>query len=49
MLILDDYHAITEQAIHDSLFTLLERLPQQAHMVLSTRADPHAPGASTGA
>ncbi len=40
LLILDDYHVITEQAIHASLFSLLEHLPPQVHVMLSTRADP---------
>ncbi|HEY4387324.1 MAG TPA: AAA family ATPase, partial [Ktedonobacteraceae bacterium] len=40
LLILDDYHLITEQAIHASLTYLLEHLPPQLHLILATRTDP---------
>lgn len=40
VLILDDYHLITEQSIHDSLLFLLEHLPANLHLVLSSRVDP---------
>jgi len=40
ILILDDYHQIKSQSIHDSLAYFIFHLPQQAHLVLSTRADP---------
>lgn len=40
LLILDDYQVITEQAIHSGLFSLLEHLPPQVHVMLSTRVDP---------
>ncbi len=43
ILILDDYHVISNKAIHDGLAFLLEHQPQQLHMVLSTRADPPLP------
>jgi len=43
VLILDDYHAIATQAIHDGLAFLLDHQPQQLHLVLSTRADPPLP------
>jgi LuxR family maltose regulon positive regulatory protein len=43
LLILDDYHLITEQAIHASLTYLLEHLPPQFHLILATRADPPLP------
>ena len=43
ILILDDYHLITEQAIHTSLTYLLEHLPPQLHLILATRADPPLP------
>src|SRR5947199_5213445 len=43
LLILDDYHLITEQAIHTSLTYLLEHLPPQLHLILATRADPPLP------
>lgn len=40
MLILDDYHLITNQIIHDSLNFLLDHLPPLLHLVITTRADP---------
>src|SRR5712691_10325536 len=43
LLILDDYHLITEQAIHTSLTYLVEHLPPQLHLLLATRADPPLP------
>src|SRR6266516_1350892 len=43
LLILDDYHVITEQAIHTSLTYLVEHLPPQLHLILATRADPPLP------
>ena len=39
-LVLDDYHLIQNQEIHESLCYLLENLPQTAHLVISTRTDP---------
>ncbi|UCC76197.1 MAG: hypothetical protein JSW37_11875, partial [Anaerolineales bacterium] len=40
VLILDDLHMIANQQIHDGLVFLLDNLPPQMHLVLSTRADP---------
>jgi LuxR family maltose regulon positive regulatory protein len=40
LLILDDYHVITEPEVHSSLTYLLEHLPPQLHLILETRADP---------
>jgi len=37
LLILDDYHLVTEQAIHTSLTYLVEHLPPQLHLILVTR------------
>ncbi len=45
VLILDDYHLITEQHIHATLSYLVERLPPQLHIILATRADPPLPRA----
>ncbi len=42
-LALDDLHLITNEAIHDELAFLLDRLPPQAHLILLTRADPPLP------
>jgi ATP/maltotriose-dependent transcriptional regulator MalT len=43
ILILDDYHVITDQAIHDSLLFLHDHLPDCLHLVLATRTDPELP------
>jgi LuxR family maltose regulon positive regulatory protein len=43
LLILDDYHLIEAQSIHDALTFLLERLPPQMHLVIASRDDPHLP------
>jgi LuxR family maltose regulon positive regulatory protein len=43
ILVLDDYHLIDAQPIHDALTFHLEHLPQQMHLVIATREDPHLP------
>ncbi len=40
VLILDDYHLITEASCHQTLGWLLDHLPAAVHVVLSTRLDP---------
>ncbi len=40
VLVLDDYQAITDSAIHQSMVFLLEHLPPQLHLLLVTRSDP---------
>jgi LuxR family maltose regulon positive regulatory protein len=40
ILVLDDYHAISNAAIHETLSFLLDHLPPAMHLVLVTRADP---------
>jgi LuxR family transcriptional regulator, maltose regulon positive regulatory protein len=42
-LVLDDYHLITAQPVHEILQFLLEHLPTQMHLVVLTRADPPLP------
>jgi LuxR family transcriptional regulator, maltose regulon positive regulatory protein len=42
-IVLDDYHLIKTQSIHEALTFLLEHLPPQVHMILTTRADPPLP------
>jgi LuxR family transcriptional regulator, maltose regulon positive regulatory protein len=39
-LILDDYHLIIEDIIHKTLQILLDRMPDQLHLILLTRSDP---------
>ena len=43
ILILDDYHVISDQAILDSILFLIEHLPAHLHLVLATRSDPELP------
>lgn len=41
--VLDDYHVITNRAIHEAVAYLLNHLPPHFHLVLVTRADPPLP------
>jgi LuxR family maltose regulon positive regulatory protein len=43
VLVLDDYHLITSQAIHDAVVYLVDHLPENLHLILATRADPPLP------
>jgi len=40
ILVLDDYHVIDSQPVHDALAFLLDNLPPQLHLVIATREDP---------
>ncbi|MBN1978085.1 MAG: AAA family ATPase, partial [Anaerolineae bacterium] len=40
VLVLDDYHVIESEAIHNSLDFLLDHLPARLCLVITTRADP---------
>jgi LuxR family maltose regulon positive regulatory protein len=40
LLVLDDYHVITQPEVHGSLTYLLEHLPPQLHIILATRVEP---------
>ena len=42
-LILDDYHLIDSEAVHGIVSLLLERLPPNMHLVISSRIDPPLP------
>jgi LuxR family maltose regulon positive regulatory protein len=42
-LVLEDYHVIHAQSIHQSLSFLLEHLPPQMHLAIATRSDPPLP------
>lgn len=42
-LVLDDYHEISAEAIHESLAYLLDHQPPQLHLILATRVDPPLP------
>lgn len=43
VLVLDDYHVIDAQAVDQALTFLLEHLPPQLHLVITTREDPLLP------
>ena len=40
LLVLDDYHLIETQAIHEALNFLIENQPPQLHLAITTREDP---------
>jgi LuxR family maltose regulon positive regulatory protein len=39
-LVIDDYHLITEAAVHRTIRLLLDQQPPQFHLILSSRTDP---------
>ena len=43
VLVLDDYHLVESDAIHEGLALLVDHLPPTAHLVIGTRADPPLP------
>ena len=43
LLVLDDYHLIDAQQVHEPLVFLVEHLPPGVHLVLASRADPPLP------
>jgi LuxR family maltose regulon positive regulatory protein len=43
VVILDDYHLIDAQPVHDALTFLLHHMPPQLHLVIVTREDPPLP------
>ncbi|KEQ25692.1 LuxR C-terminal-related transcriptional regulator [Paenibacillus tyrfis] len=43
ILVLDDYHMIDSKPIDDALGFLLERMPTQMHLLITTREDPNLP------
>jgi LuxR family transcriptional regulator, maltose regulon positive regulatory protein len=43
LLILDDYHVLTEKTILDGMRFLIDHQPHQLHLVLTTREDPDVP------
>ena len=46
VLVLDDYHLVHAEAIHESVAFLLRHLPQNVHLAIASRADPPLPLAS---
>lgn len=43
VLVLDDYHSISQQTIHDAVSYLLENSPPQVYFIIASRADPPLP------
>ena len=43
VLVLDDYHLISEQSVDELLSALLQHPPKRMHLVLATRQDPPLP------
>ncbi|MHB1317509.1 MAG: LuxR C-terminal-related transcriptional regulator [Anaerolineae bacterium] len=43
VLVLDDYHLITSTPVHGAVAFLLDNLPPNLHLVISTRSDPPIP------
>ena len=43
VLVLDDYHVIHTDAIHDSIAFLLRHLPASAHLAIASRSEPPLP------
>ena len=43
ILVLDDYHVIDAKPVDNALTFLLEHLPPQMHLVITTREDPNLP------
>jgi LuxR family maltose regulon positive regulatory protein len=43
VLVLDDYHLITAEPIHEGVSYLLDHLPPRLHLIVTTRADPPLP------
>ena len=40
---LDDYHAITDEHVHEMMATFVEHMPSQMHLLIATRHDPPLP------
>jgi LuxR family transcriptional regulator, maltose regulon positive regulatory protein len=43
VLVLDDYHLVDSQDVHEGMAFLLEHLPPRLHLVIAGRADPPLP------
>ncbi len=43
ILVLDDYHVITAEALHQALASFVEHAPPHLHLVIATRTDPILP------
>jgi LuxR family maltose regulon positive regulatory protein len=43
VVVLDDYHAVAGNQVHEGIAFLLEHLPEHVHVLLATRVDPPLP------
>jgi LuxR family maltose regulon positive regulatory protein len=43
VMVLDDYHLIGSEPVHEGVSFLLEHLPENAHLIVSSRTDPPLP------
>ncbi len=43
VLVLDDYHKIQDEMVHELVASLVERLPPQMHLAIASRTDPPFP------
>jgi LuxR family maltose regulon positive regulatory protein len=43
VLVLDDYHLVSAEPVHQAVAFLLEHLPHQMHLIIASRADPPLP------
>ena len=43
VLVLDDYHVIDAQPVHEALTFLVQHIPPQMHLIITGRADPPLP------
>ena len=43
VLVLDDYHTIAGQAVHDAVVFLLDYMPPNLHLIIASRSDPPLP------
>lgn len=43
VLVLDDYHVLTQDAVHASILYLIDHLPPKMRLVIATRSDPPFP------
>ena len=46
LLVLDDYHLVRAQAVHEAVAFVLEHLPPALQLVIASREDPAAPAAA---
>ena len=43
VMVLDDYHVVDSEPVHEAVSFLLEHLPENAHLIVSSRTDPPLP------